>query len=125
MGDIYDRNGVLLATSDKKRLAHHPASEVCKLKIDTIKKQSRYYPFDKHLFFMVGDYNSKLFFNGSDRGYMAEARHLDSLRGYSNIKKDARGRNIKIDIKPVEISAGRFVQNKTKSEEVFNIAYRD
>lgn len=125
MGDIYDRNGVLLATSDKKKLAHHSASEVCKLNIDTIKKQNRYYPFDKHLFFMVGDYNTKLFFNGSDRGYMAEARHLDSLRGYSNIKKDARGRNIKIDIKPVEISAGRFVQNKTKSEEVFNIAYRD
>ena len=37
---------------------------------------------------MVGDYNTKLFFNGSDRGYMAEARHLDSLRGYSNIKKE-------------------------------------
>lgn len=125
MGDIYDRNGVIVATSDKQKLTSHSAYEDCKLHIDTLKKQSRYYPFDKHLFFMVGDYNTKLFFNGSDRGYMAEARHLDSLRGYSNIKKDARGRSIKIDIKPVEVSAGRFVQNKIKTEEVFNVAYRD
>lgn len=125
MGDIYDRNGVILATSEKRKLVHHLAHEKCNIPIDTIKKQSRYYPFDKHLFFMLGDYNTKLFFNGSDRGYMAEARHLDLLRGYSNIKKDIRGKEIKIDISPVDISAGKFVKDKIKSEGVFNVAYRD
>lgn len=119
MGDVYDRNGVILATSDKRKLKNHVASEICQLELDTIKKQTRYYPFGEHLFFMVGDYNTKLFFNTQDqRGYMAEDRHLDLLRGYENIKE-------KIDIHPVKISAGRFVQNVVETDTIKNFALRD
>ena len=126
MGDIYDRNGVLLATSDKRKLRNHVAAMEFKLELDTIKKQSRYYPFGEHLFFMVGDYNTKLFFNTQDqRGYLAEDRHLDSLRGYSNIKKDKHGRNVKIDIHPVEVSVGRFAHGVVKTDTIKNFALRD
>lgn len=119
MGDIYDRNGVLLATSDKRKLKNHTAYTTCKLKSDTIKKQSRYYPFGEHLFFMVGDYNTKLFFNTKDqRGYMAEYRHLDSLRGYDNIKE-------KINILPVKVSAGKFVLGVRETDTIKNFALRD
>lgn len=119
MGDIYDRNGVLLATSDKRKLKNHKAYTICKLKSDTIKRQSRYYPFGEHLFFMVGDYNTKLFFNTKDqRGYMAEDRHLDSLRGYDNIKE-------KINILPVKVSAGKFVQAVRETDTIKNFALRD
>lgn len=126
MGDIYDRNGVLLATSEKQKLNNHIASNICKIELDTIKKQSRYYPFGEHLFFMVGDYNTKLFFNTHDqRGYLAEDRHLDSLRGYSNIKKDRQGRSVKIDIHPVNVSVGRFVHGVVETDTIKNFALRD
>ena len=126
MGDIYDRNRVLLATSEKQKLNNHIVSNICKIELDTIKKQSRYYPFGEHLFFMVGDYNTKLFFNTHDqRGYLAEDRHLDSLRGYSNIKKDRQGRSVKIDIHPVNVSVGRFVHGVVKTDTIKNFALRD
>lgn len=126
MGDIYDRNGVILATSDKRKLRNHVATKDCKLELDTIKRQSRYYPFGEHLFFMVGDYNTKLFFNTHDqRGYLAEDRHLDSLRGYSNIKKDRQGRSIKIDIHPVKVSVGRFAHGVVETDTIKNFALRD
>lgn len=126
MGDIYDRNGVILATSDKRKLRNHVATKDCKLELDTIKRQSRYYPFGEHLFFMVGDYNTKLFFNTHDqRGYLAEDRHLDSLRGYINFMKDKRGKNVKIDILPVDVAVGRFVHNIVKTDTIKNFALRD
>ena len=126
MGDIYDRNGVILATSDKRKLRNHVAAKDCSLELDTIKRQSRYYPFGEHLFFMVGDYNTKLFFNTHDqRGYLAEDRHLDSLRGYSNIMKDKRGKNVKIDIHPVNVAVGRFVHNIVETDTIKNFALRD
>ena len=126
MGDIYDRNGVLLATSEKQKLNNHIAAKICKLELDTIKNQSRYYPFGEHLFFIVGDYNTKLFFNTHDqRGYLAEDRHLDSLRGYSNIKKDRQGRSVKIDIYPVKVSVGRFAHGIVETDTIKNFALRD
>ncbi len=92
VGDIYDRNGVLLATSDASKLLYLKNDSIyrlCNIDEDVTemvkKRQKRYYPFNEHLFFMLGDYNSKLLFsaNGS-RGYMAESEHIDSLRGYDN-----------------------------------------
>lgn len=89
-GDIYDRNGVLLATSNPSKIA---ASDTLykkvlgdDYKLDIKKHQRRYYPFGEHLAFMLGDRNSDLFiFNGSeDNGYLAETRHFSELRGYNN-----------------------------------------
>lgn len=93
-GDIYDRNGVLLATSDKTKLREFKDiySDLA-LECDTLKMQQRYYPFGKHLAFMLGDQNSDLFiFNGSETsGYLAETRHFSELRGY-NRRLDKKGK---------------------------------
>ncbi|MCM1502742.1 MAG: FtsW/RodA/SpoVE family cell cycle protein [Bacteroidales bacterium] len=101
-GDIYDRNGVLLATSDRSRLAKDKKTYSGQgLECDTLKRQRRYYPFGEHLYFMLGDYNSMLFFSSSDkspRGYMAEARHLSELRGYDNILRDSEGKPVRVDL---------------------------
>lgn len=117
MGDVYDRNGILLATSDPTKLAPHMKDYKRAFgdgyTLDTLKRQARYYPFKEHLYFMVGDYNSKIFFSSSDsdaspRGYMAEARHLAELRGYDNVKRDENKKPIKIDLKSTSYSPGKF-----------------
>lgn len=111
-GDIYDRNGVLLATSDiskfDEKIDKNAPESITRLEeyenifkeigeekynLDLKKRQSRYYPFGSHLAFMLGDRNSDLFlFNGSERsGYVAEIRHLSKLRGYNNrVDKDGK-----------------------------------
>ena len=109
-GDIYDRNGVLLATSDTSKFDEKVDEkdknsktrlEECKdilgedFDLDLKKRQSRYYPFGSHLAFMLGDRNSDLFvFNGSESsGYVAETRHLSELRGY-NLRIDEDGKEL-------------------------------
>lgn len=107
-GDIYDRNGVLLATSspskfdekvDPKDKNSKTRLEECKdilgeeFDLDLKKPRQRYYPFGEHLAFMLGDQNSDLFiFNGSETsGYLAETRHFSELRGY-NRRLDKKGK---------------------------------
>lgn len=91
-GDIYDRNGVLLATSDISKLEEFKDFyEECGLVIDadSLNPQARYYPFGKHLAFMLGDYNSDLYVARSENvGYAAEWRHLSELRGFDNQKAE-------------------------------------
>ena len=65
----------------------------------------------EHLYFMLGDFNTKLFFSSSDkspRGYMAEARHLAELRGYDNILRDGEGKPIYVDLYSDEYSPGIY-----------------
>lgn len=100
IGDIYDRNGVLLATSnitnltDEKQISYYRAAFGNKYFIDTSKRQSRYYPFGKHLMFMLGDLNSDLFtFHSENTGYSAEIRHFSDLRGY-NRRVDKKGNQL-------------------------------
>ena len=111
-GDIYDRNGVLLATSDKAKLSQYEKIySRYSLNCNTQKRQQRYYPFGEYLYFMLGDYNTKLFFSSSDkspRGYMAEARHLADLRGYDNILRDELGNPMQVDLHSEEYSPGRY-----------------
>ena len=46
VGDIYDRKGVLLATSDKSSLSKYKNDYAkCNVSCDTLKLQKRYYPF--------------------------------------------------------------------------------
>lgn len=100
-GDIYDRNGVLLATSDPSRIDKTRDSLYKVIlgddeyNLDLNKRQRRYYPFGAHLAFMLGDRNSDLFiFNGSESsGYVAETRHLSELRGY-NLRIDEDGKEL-------------------------------
>lgn len=117
-GDIYDRNGVLLATSDKTKLREFKNiySDLA-LKCDTLKMQQRYYPFGEHLFFMLGDFNSKLYFSADaeskyPRGYMAESKHISDLRGYDNKKRDKNGNPIKLDLYSNEFAPDRYHPSK-------------
>ncbi len=111
-GDIYDRNGVLLATRNKSKLKLHSTTYALSgVECDTSKVQRRYYPYGEHLYFMLGDFNSKLFFSSSDvspRGYMAEARHLSDLRGFDNIKVDKNGKPVRVELKSSEWAPGKF-----------------
>ncbi len=91
-GNIYDRKGVLLATSDRnefknddvvKRLRDAGLSGA-EIRSEAAKHKRRYYPFGNHTLFMLGDYNTRKVFNFSTSnptGYLAESRHLSALRG--------------------------------------------
>lgn len=95
-GNIYDRNGLLLATSNYGELEEffkENGELMNRLGLSLMKDDHkyRYYPFDEHLYFMLGNMNSKLFFSVSDSygvGYVAEAEHLSLLRGYENTEKE-------------------------------------
>ncbi len=126
-GDIYDRNGVLLATSDKHKIAKYSTIYADNnLTCDTLQRVQRFYPFGEHLYFMLGDFNSKLFFSVSQhnpRGYMAEARHLSSLRGYDNTLRNGQGEPVKIDIESKEYKLSKYYP--AKEYQVENIQLRD
>ena len=87
-GSIYDRNGLVIATSEpgaikKKMNAYLEAGiDTTRLENTLQKRVVRFYPFEEDLFFWTGDYNTRLFW-GQGNGYFAEARHLTSLRGYA------------------------------------------
>ena len=81
-GDIYDRNGVLLATCDGAKVKEN--MELYRdlgLDVELSAQLKRYYPFGNHLFFMLGDLNRNYTYTG--RGYMAESRHRNHLLGIS------------------------------------------
>lgn len=126
IGNIYDRNGVLLATSNKSELEKYQKKyEECNIFLDMEGIQKRYYPFGEHLFFMVGDFNSKLFFNSKRRGVLAEYEYLDSLRGYDNILRNKEGIKQYVQIKQTEVFASRFLENKIPSKPNGKTALRD
>ena len=124
-GDIYDRNGVLLATSDKTKLREFKnIYSDLELECDTLKMQQRYYPFGEHLFFMLGDFNSKLYFSADaeskyPRGYMAESKHISDLRGYDNKMRDKDGNPIKLNLYSKEFAPDKYHSNK------YHISYID
>ncbi len=86
-GNIYDKNGVLLATSDKKifeknrtkllSVGANPALYREQLSRD----QHRYYPFGSDLLFWLSDYNKEIA-REETAGYAAEFRHYTALRGF-------------------------------------------
>lgn len=103
-GNIYDRNGVLLATSNYDELESedfYRNFKISKMKQD---HRARYYPFGEHLYFMLGDANSRLFFQASDKygiGYVAEYQHMSELRGYDNTMYDEYDRPVKLQLQKV------------------------
>lgn len=86
-GTIYDRNHLVLATSDismiKKGMDSLASAGIDKEHLVEImnKRLRRYYPFEEHMFFWTGDFNTRLFW-GQSNGYFAEAAHLGELRGF-------------------------------------------
>ncbi len=123
-GDIYDRKGVLLATSDKAKLSQKEYLSVYgknNLELDTVRGWQRYYPYGRHLYFMLGDYNTKLYFSAygdkNPRGYMAEARHLATLRGYDNVLRTKEDKPIKVDLYSDTYSPDRYFPHSYRIEE--------
>ena len=117
-GNIYDRNGILLATSDNELLSDEAVLKkltdcgLGKSQMDSLSKahDKRYYPFGEHLFFMLGDINNGLYFSYKEEnpiGYMAEAQHLAYLRNYDNVLRDGNGDEVKVKL--VGKTKGRFI----------------
>ncbi len=89
-GNIYDRNGVLLATSSRdellKAMPRLEKAGLTKAEIlaEAAKRQRRYYPFGPHALFMLGDANRRQVYSytmDNPVGYLAESRHFDLMRG--------------------------------------------
>lgn len=130
-GNIYDRNGILLATSDREKLTDdfiellqsgiNRDDKHNMLKLDSIKNEyeknrkartRRYYPFAEQLFFMLGDQNTGLYFTYDENnpiGYMAEAQHLSYLRDYDNTYYDKQGNPVKVNLKGKIKSNARYI----------------
>ncbi len=86
-GNVFDRNGRLLASSDANLVQDQKDSMVAlgipteNLQSLAYKRQERYYPFGEHMFFWTGDANTGIFSGGSN-GYFAEYAHAAELRGF-------------------------------------------
>ncbi|MXV16771.1 FtsW/RodA/SpoVE family cell cycle protein [Hufsiella ginkgonis] len=86
-GSLYDRRGVLIATSDpalvRKQRGKIREAGATGYSLDSAmhKRLDRYYPFAEQLFFWTGDANTGVF-NGSTNGYYAEYEHAAELRGF-------------------------------------------
>ncbi|MDR0834585.1 MAG: FtsW/RodA/SpoVE family cell cycle protein [Candidatus Symbiothrix sp.] len=95
-GIIYDRNGMILATNKDKK---------------------RYYPFGNSMLFWTGDFNSKILWEGGEsaRGYIAEYRHLDHLRGFDNEPQ-------KVNL-PTQLTGNRFLTKKLIRKDFYFYHY--
>ena len=86
-GNIYDKNGILLATSDKTNFQKNKekltgyGANLALYNEQLSRDQDRYYPFGSDLLFWLGDYNKESAREES-AGYAAEFRHFTSLRGF-------------------------------------------
>ncbi|TAE30677.1 MAG: penicillin-binding protein [Cytophagales bacterium] len=88
-GTLFDRKGQVLATSSPDTVRRHMAQlreaglDPGELTNLMSKRVKRFYPFGEHLFYWVGDANTRLFW-AQQNGYFAEASHLSDLRGFDN-----------------------------------------
>nr|AGU12355.1 Cell cycle protein [uncultured organism] len=86
-GSLYDRTGLILATSQpeliKKQRGKLAGTGMADYNLDSAlhKRLDRYYPFEEQTFFWIGDANTGVF-NGSSNGYYAEYEHAAELRGF-------------------------------------------
>lgn len=90
-GNIYDRNGLLLATSQRDQILDYgrirDSLGLSLPELEQIKAQDlkRYYPFGSNTVFIVGDLNRAdaytSFKGAAPIGFLAENRLSDSLRG--------------------------------------------
>ncbi len=104
-GSIYDRKGLLLATS-KPELVRKQSNLLLttgnvNYTLDSAlhKRHNRFYPFGAHMFFLTGDANTGVF-TGSINGYFAEYEHAAELRGFQS------------PVSTYEVTASRFRENR-------------
>lgn len=123
-GDIYDRNGVLLATSDKTKLKKDVKTYTdLNLKCDTLKRLSRYYPFGEHLFFMLGDYNDNELYTSRDENsaYVAEWRFLSELRGFDNLSDENGNKKPKVALESKSFVVDKWSSKKTRFTDTYQL----
>lgn len=111
-GNIFDRDSVLLATSDREQFITqeqtvlNAGANSIELEKQKYHKQKRYYPFGSDLVFWLGDANTNLVTN-ENAGYVAEFRHLTLLRGFETRPAETKivtsDRFKETDYLPVEI----------------------
>jgi len=119
-GNLYDRNGSLLATSKKELVQQQQdslvAAGISSQQIQTLlhKRQDRFYPYGAHLFFWTGDANTGIF-RGGTNGYFAEYEHAAALRGFET------------PLTTYNVTASRFKEDRFLPETAveMNIARRD
>ena len=104
-GDLLDRKGKLLATSNHEFLMKQKDSLLSlgisreSLESFAYKRADRYYPFGDQMFFWTGDANTGVF-NGGSNGYFAEYAHGADLRGFPT------------PASKFQVSATRFRENR-------------
>lgn len=125
-GRIFDRNGLLLATSNKDDISGKVQDSLIKCGIniedlDALKRRhlKRYYPFAEQLFFMVGNLNpTKLLYSYDEDqpvGYMAEVQHLSYLRGFDNRLLDKDKNQAKVRLVTDKKRGNRFLKPMVKT----------
>lgn len=101
-GNLLDRNGLLLATSNRNwyetftnqadsTLIKYLDGDDSRLSRERNRLHTRYYPFGRHTFFVVGDLNTQTLWgidNEDPYGFLAEERLLEKLRGFSTVRVD-------------------------------------
>jgi cell division protein FtsW (lipid II flippase) len=86
-GNLYDRQGRLLATSKPEAISQKRdsllAAGLDKNSLQSLvhKRLDRYYPFAEQMFFWTGDLNTGIFMGGTN-GYFGEYEHQAELRGF-------------------------------------------
>ena len=104
-GNIYDKNGVLLATSDRTNLSKQRnvllGNGVSADRFNQLLKQDikRYYPFGEKTIFWLGDINREIS-REENNGYAAEYRHFTMLRGF------------KVENSTIQKTTSRFKESK-------------
>ena len=113
-GNIYDRNGILLATStlDSINYKNYVEMGVSEQELQNLRshRTRRYYPLGDRLLFMVGDANHGTAVSSTNLGYMAEWQHMSYLRGFDNVlyADSAHTKPVKIDVMSSRYVADRY-----------------
>lgn len=118
-GNIYDRNGLLLATSvaDSVKKDAYTQCGVYQDELNDVllKRTRRYYPLGDRLLFVVGDINPTIslpFNEYNPMGYVAESQYMSYLRGYDNVLylDEEHQKPYYVDITSESYKASRFQQ---------------
>ncbi len=83
-GDIFDRNGLPLATSDAGMLqAHRQEYEKLGISVDRTSRERRHYPLGAPLFYLLGDVRAPVMLGASNTAFQERASRV-RLQGYDD-----------------------------------------
>jgi len=128
-GNIYDRNGLILATNDtsmiRKEIADgdkfvNAGADKAIYTKELKQHKQRYYPFGNNLLFWLGDFNNKILWNDNDNdphGYIAEHRYLAALRGFDNLKDKEKHKIPKSELTAKKYRGSPFIYPIEKKTE--------